>query len=274
MNHLDPLWLQSFVAIAETGSITRAARQVHRTPSAISMQLRQLESSLGAELVQRTTRSLQLLPAGERLLPYARSLLDLQAQARRALQAPHRDEAPWRLGFSEYFVSHRLRALLDLLKEQVQGARLEILWAPSAQLQDLWQSGQADLVVLTANTPIDGGRLIRREPISWVAAKGWASQGPAPLVLLGPECPIRQRALDALDRGRRDYELRLSCSGSQAAVSAIRSGWGVGCLNASAVPPDLQVLKQGWPSVGHIDFWGAASARADGLLRELPSWSR
>lgn len=274
MNHLDPAWLQSFVAIVETGAISRAAQQVHRTPSALSMQLRQLEAAVGTPLLERSTRSLQLLPAGERLLPYARSLLALQAQARAALQPAAPAAAPWRLGISEYFLPQRLPALLALLEQQAAGAPLELLWASSAQLLALWNGGGIDLAVVTADRPPAGGRLLRREPLAWVAAPGWQAQGPVPLVLLGTDCPVRQRALEALARGRIDHRLRLTCGGSQAAVAAVRAGWGVGCLNASAVPADLQVLRRGWPAAGRIGFWGLASGRARPLLQALQAWAR
>ena len=55
MNDLDPGWLRSFAAIAQTGSVTRAAERVHRTQSAVSTQLQQLEATVGARLVERST---------------------------------------------------------------------------------------------------------------------------------------------------------------------------------------------------------------------------
>lgn len=255
MNHLDPLWLQSFIAIAQAGSVSRAAERVHRTPSAVSQHLRQLESSLGAHLVERTTRSLHLTGEGERFLPYAQRLLDLQVAARDALH--EKSAAPvLRIGISEYFMPLRLGELLALLRQHAGNARLELLWASSAVLQQLWTAGEMDLAVMTAHRPPPDARLLRREPLAWVSAPGHAplSDVPAPLVLLGPECPVRQIALAALTGTGRAHELRLSCSGSQAAVAAIRAGWGVGCLNLSAIPPDLEMLSKRearrWPSPG------------------------
>ena len=58
MNDLDPAWLRSFIAIAQAGSVTRAAERVNRTQSAVSTQLQQLEAGVGARLVQRSTRAL------------------------------------------------------------------------------------------------------------------------------------------------------------------------------------------------------------------------
>ncbi|HEV8312412.1 MAG TPA: LysR family transcriptional regulator, partial [Burkholderiaceae bacterium] len=170
MNHLDPLWLQSFAAIAQAGSVTRAAQRVHRTQSAVSLHLRQLEASLGAQLVERTTRSLKLTADGDRFLPYAQRLLDLQAAARDALRETAAAQAVWRIGISEYFLPQRLDELLALLQQHAGGARLELLWASSASLQALWQAGEIDLVVITALEPPADAKLLRREALAWVAA--------------------------------------------------------------------------------------------------------
>lgn len=276
MNHLDPLWLQSFVAIARHGAVARAAQQVHRTPSAVSLHLRQLEGALGARLVERTTRRLQLNAAGERFLPYAQRLLELQAAARVAVQ-PAQAQAVWRIGFSEYFLPQRLAGLLALLESQSQGARLELLWGSSAALMRLWEAGEVDLAVAAHPAPPPQARMLRREPLAWVAAAAHLPPQDAavPLVLLGADCPVRTIALDAFARTGRPHALRLSCSGAQAVVAAVRAGWGVGCLNASAIPDDLLRLSQldarRWPSPGRLAFYGLARpalrAAMDALAR-------
>ena len=65
---LDTDTLRTFVAIAENGSFTRAAHQVFRTPSALSMQIKRLEETLGQSLFIREARRVSLTPEGEVLL--------------------------------------------------------------------------------------------------------------------------------------------------------------------------------------------------------------
>ncbi|HJV94934.1 MAG TPA: LysR substrate-binding domain-containing protein [Albitalea sp.] len=278
MNHLDPLWLHSFTAIVDGGALAHAAQRVHRTPSAVSMHLRQLESALGARLIERTTRSLRLTAEGERFLPYARRLLELQEAARAALQ-PARTQAVWRVGASEYFMPSRLAEMLALFEREARGARLELLWASSAELQRLWAAGEVDLAVLTSAAPVAEARLLRREPLAWVAAPGQvpSAERPTPLVLLGPECPVREIALAALARTGHAHHIRLSCGGSQAAVAAIRAGWGVGCLNVSAIPPDLLRLARQdarrWASPGRLAFYLLARPAMAPVAKALIAWS-
>ena len=65
---LDIDLLRSFVAVADSGSFTAAGELVARTQSAISVQIKRLEELLDARVFERTSRSLALTPAGERLL--------------------------------------------------------------------------------------------------------------------------------------------------------------------------------------------------------------
>ena len=85
---LDPDLLRTFVTIVDAGGFTPAARQVHRTQSAVSMQVRRLEETLGQALFQREGRGVQLTPDGEALLGYARRLLRLHDEAVAALTRP------------------------------------------------------------------------------------------------------------------------------------------------------------------------------------------
>ena len=85
---LDTDVLRSFVAIAEYGSFTHAAKAVFRTPSALSMQIKRLETTLDKSLFVREARRVQLTEHGELLLRYARQLLQLNAETVNAFLAP------------------------------------------------------------------------------------------------------------------------------------------------------------------------------------------
>ncbi|MFJ8361368.1 LysR family transcriptional regulator [Streptomyces sp. NPDC093984] len=75
---VDPRLLRAFLAVAEELHFTRAATRLYVAQQALSRDIRRLERELGAELFVRTTRQVTLTPEGERLLPYARRVLDAQ----------------------------------------------------------------------------------------------------------------------------------------------------------------------------------------------------
>ena len=77
-------WLKCFVAVVDAGSLSAAAPEVHRSQSAVSMQLKKLESALGCRLMMRGPRQHQLTPDGQKLLGYARRMLDLHSETQAA----------------------------------------------------------------------------------------------------------------------------------------------------------------------------------------------
>ncbi|MGW0813690.1 LysR family transcriptional regulator [Streptomyces viridiviolaceus] len=77
-SHLDPRLLRAFVTVAEELHFTRAAARLYVAQQALSRDVRRLERELGAELFVRTTRQVTLTADAERLLPYARRVLQAQ----------------------------------------------------------------------------------------------------------------------------------------------------------------------------------------------------
>ena len=73
--------LRSFVAVADSGGVTKAAGFLNLTQSAVSMQLKRLEESLNVALLDRSARTIGLTPAGEQLVSYARRMLALNDEA-------------------------------------------------------------------------------------------------------------------------------------------------------------------------------------------------
>ena len=85
---LDIDVMKTLVAIAETGSVTAAAARVARSPGAISMQIKKLEETIGRTLFERSRQGMALNANGERLLAYARRMIDLHRETLDAFRAP------------------------------------------------------------------------------------------------------------------------------------------------------------------------------------------
>ncbi|TJW73014.1 MAG: LysR family transcriptional regulator, partial [Mesorhizobium sp.] len=78
---MHPRLLKTFLAVARTRNITRAAAEVNLAQSSVSDQIQALEAELGADLFTRSRQGLELTPAGDALKPYAEGLLALADDA-------------------------------------------------------------------------------------------------------------------------------------------------------------------------------------------------
>ena len=121
---LDPVLLRSFVAVAGTGSFTRAAQSVHLTQSTVSQQVRRLEEQLGCVLLDRSGRHVLPTPEGERLLGYAQRITQLMAEAVEQLAASAGQSAI-RLGVPEDFAARALTPTFAAFADAHPQVRLE-----------------------------------------------------------------------------------------------------------------------------------------------------
>src|SRR5918992_253790 len=84
--HMDSGSLAVFAAVAASGSMNRAAAELHTVQSNVTRQVHRLEAELGAALFHRHSRGVELTDAGRRLLSYAQSIGHLLEDAERAVR--------------------------------------------------------------------------------------------------------------------------------------------------------------------------------------------
>lgn len=255
---LDTDVLRTFVTIAETGSFSRAARQVFRTPSALSMQIKRLEETLGHTLFVREARQVTLTPEGETLLGYGRRLLKLNEEAVTRFLNPSL-EGTLRIGTPDDVGTRVLPRVLTEFARSHPAVQVDVLVGRSANLIKRLDAGELDLALVTAgNTDLDRnrdkGEIVHTEPLVWAARRSGvaARRRPLPLALADRGCAWRAMALAALDHDGLPYRIAYTsehCAGQEAALLADLA---VAPFPLSMVQPPLQTLgpDQGLPALG------------------------
>ncbi|MDO4260806.1 MAG: LysR family transcriptional regulator [Eubacteriales bacterium] len=138
--------LITFVRIAEIRNFTKAAKQLGYTQSAVTMQVRQLETELNAQLFERIGRQVRLTQAGERLLPYALSILDSAQKAQTALQEPEHIAGTLRVGTSESYIISVLPPVLSELAGTCPRMEIRLHTALVPDLFQMLRQNDVDLL--------------------------------------------------------------------------------------------------------------------------------
>lgn len=147
--------LRIFQAVAEEGSITRAAERLHRVPSNLSTRLKQLEEQLGVELFVRERQRLQLSPAGKVLLDYTGTLFALRDQASAAVMGGQ-PAGDFVLGTLYSTAAIHLPALLARYHKQYPAVNLHVQSGPSGELLEGLVSGRLDAALVDGPPQLAG----------------------------------------------------------------------------------------------------------------------
>lgn len=174
------LWgIEVFVAAAEDGSISAAARRLGVSPSAVSQQLSALEAALGAVLLDRSGRPVQVTPAGAMFRRHAQTILNAASEARAELaMADLSGMTTLRIGVIEDFDSDVTPRLLSALASDLKGCRFLLETGASHRLMDQLEARALDIVIAadssTDSAPEDWREIhpILSEPFVAVAPPG------------------------------------------------------------------------------------------------------
>jgi LysR family hca operon transcriptional activator len=160
--------LRYFVAVVEEGSLTVAAeRRLHTSQPSLSRQIRDLEYEVGAELLTRSARGVELTAAGRAFLDHARLAL---AQVDAAGEAARRAAQPARKTFAIGFLTgHEMTWLpeaMHILRDELHHIEVTVFSNYSPDLADALARGRLDVAFLRVEPQVDlEYRVVSREPL-------------------------------------------------------------------------------------------------------------
>ena len=215
-----------FKAIADTGNISRTAKQLYLSQSAVSQSLQQLESALGVRLFSRTARGVTLTAEGSVLYDYAAQALSLlEAGEERIAQSRELLKGELSIGVSSTLTKYYLLPFLRDYHQQYPHIHVRILNGTSRRVLQLLGSGQVELAFATytptvfvaaPDYPCDFDRVYTLQEISEF-----------PLILLEREASSRRFLEDCfLQRGLR-LQPEIELASHNLLISLARIGLGV-----------------------------------------------
>lgn len=275
--NLDIDLMKTFLAIADTGSFTRAAEDVHKTQSAVSMQMKRLEELLGRPLFSRDGRAIRFTPDGERLIEYARRMVAINDEAVSAFTRPELTGTV-RFGTPEDYADRFLPEILARFSRTHPLVTVDVDCAYSGTLSERVKRNEMDLAVVSIGCDIDCDEPIRREPLVWVTSARHSTHllEVLPLAVSHVGCEWRKMVKDALEATGRKYRIAYSTANSNAVNAAVQTGLAVGAVPELCVRPGMKILteRDGYPALGAFDIGlvrrpGRSSSAIDALARHV-----
>ena len=144
--------LRYFIAVAEAGSLTVAAEQrLHTAQPSLSRQIRDLEHEVGAQLLVRSARGVELTPSGKAFLDHARlALAQVEAAVEAARRAARLSKPTFALGFLTGQEMDWLPQAMRILRDQLPDIEVTVSSQYSPDLAQALMRGQVDLAFMRA----------------------------------------------------------------------------------------------------------------------------
>lgn len=271
--------LKAFLAIAETKTFTAGARQVNITQAAISMQIRQLEESVGLPLFTRTPRRVILTEAGELLLGRARKILrEHSAALAEIAEIAGAEHGRLRIGSaSAMFDTAQLPGILEKLKHKFPNAEVKVSSGTSQALVEKILHGDIDtafvsLPVETSNIQTD---LLFSDEIIAIANPGHplakekfisAATLAGEHLILGEKGGNTRRMIDAFFMAANVHpNVMMELSRQEAINRMVENKMGVGIVGAKNVAKEIREKRLvSWLIEGAEIKWDLGLARLRG----------
>ena len=253
---LDVDQLRTFIAIVETGSFTRAADTVHKTQSAVSMQMKRLEERLARPIFTRDGRASKLTDDGERLLDFARRIVKLNIEAVAAFSDLELSGRV-RLGVPDDYADRYLPEIMARFSRAYPGAELTVICEPTIDLIERIDVNDLDLAIITHVEGQRPAETFRSERLLWVTSSRHPThqQERVPLALGRPTCTSTHDRLVGNECMGGGVGVRCSsanvCGSRKSSSWRVLAGLAVSVLPESGLRPGMRVLSpaDGFPEL-------------------------
>ena len=238
--------MRALATIAETGGITRAAKKLNLSQSAVSHKIKRLERSLNRSLFTRVDGKISFSRDGEKLLDYARRMVRLHDEAWASF---HQSDLSGvlRLGITEDITAPDMARILSNFSNSFPNVSLTSRVAHTPELVRWLDHGEIDMALIEVfeSQKLDGDYPLGRQQVVWLQAEDFIlDDGPIPYVTYHRECFYQAWAEQALARIDRSLRVVFECPSLDGMVSAVRNGLGIGLVNYN-VFEQRQTVRRG-----------------------------
>ncbi len=243
--NLDLTALRSFVAVADTGGVTRAAAQLHLTQSAVSMQLKRLEESLNQSLLDRSNRSVTPTAQGELLLSYGRRLLALNDEVwNRMTDTKFEGEVVF--GVPHDIVYPHIPKVLKQFSQAYPRVKVNLVSSFTTELKAMFAAGDCDVILTTEAGRDENAVKLTELDLVWYGAPNGTAWKERPLRMASEkQCIFRAISAKALDQAGIDWEMGVDTTSSMTVEASLSADIAVHARLKGTGPQFLEEIEHG-----------------------------
>lgn len=243
MNRLESELLRTFLAVVDTGSLTRAGERVGRTQSAVSMQVKRLEEDVGAPLFVRGARGVVLTVKGEQLLGNARRIVALIDETSASLATPPLI-GKVRLGIPEEYGEAMLAQALSAFARVHPEVEIRAHYGRSDDHMAALSQGELDLTAVFEWQEFSDGELLMKDPTVWVTCDVHDThrRNPLPIAIYESAGWCAEFALGFLEKRKFDYRIAYRSGTTGGLKLAVTSGLAIAPISRSNIPAGCREL--------------------------------
>jgi DNA-binding transcriptional LysR family regulator len=252
--HLDSDLLRTFVAIADSGNFTKAAEMLGRTQSAVSMQVRRLEDTVGEPLFARGSRGVTLTGKGDQLLTNARRIVSLLDETAASLEGPQLD-GQVRIGIPEEYGDAILSRALGAFAKRHPQVEVTVRYARSSAQMAAVAAGELDLAVVFEWQDFSEHEVLMTDPTVWVTSELHRRhlETPLPIALYASSHWCRDFAIRSLEQRSLPYRIAYRTETAGGLRLAVTSGLAIAPVSRSNIPAGCRELNHadGFGTIDH-----------------------
>ncbi|MFW2542174.1 LysR family transcriptional regulator [Primorskyibacter sp. 2E107] len=278
MRNLDITTLRSFLAVAESGGVTRAAGFLNLTQSAVSMQLKRLEEMLDLKLLDRSGRGVTLTPAGAQLQTYAQKMIELNDEIYSRL-TDQSWEGEIALGVPDDIVYPVIPEVLKRMGRSHPRVRVELISSSTNRLKAQFAKGDVDVILTTESGLDQGGETLLALPLLWVGAPDGQAWKQRPLRLaFCSYCAFSGHTIAALDAAGIPWEMAVSSENDRTIEASVSADLAVTASLEGHAPSQLVHVDPGaqLPTLGmqKINLYGYGGGGNQALIETMKAYLR
>jgi DNA-binding transcriptional LysR family regulator len=232
--------LRTLVVANDLGTYGQAAKHLGLSPSAISVQMKRLQEDIGVTLFRKDGREKELTEAGEIAVHYGRRMLALNDELLDTVRGASLAGSV-RLGFSQDFAEAVLPVVLSQFTKLYPLVLMEVRIEDNAALVEAVEGGQLDLALAVGHADRPTAQLLGELELVWIAGQDFSARSgqPLPLVLLGPQCAFRKKAIEKLDQARIPWRIAAVSPSLAGLWASAIGGLGITARTSLGLPAKL-----------------------------------